>query len=87
MAHTILLTGDVNLMNVEDPTVPFRRVHAEFASADLRFSNLECCLFDPPKTQDAVSEGFFVAPGVAGESLKYACEVRLTNTQLSCQAQ
>lgn len=72
MVHSLILTGDVNLMNVVDPTTPFRRVREVFLAADLRFSNLECCLFNPPAKQDEVSEGFFVDPGVAGESLKHA---------------
>lgn len=72
MRKTIILTGDVNLMNVADPTIPFRRVTEEFGSADIRFSNLECCLFEPPATHDDVAEGFFVDPKIGGESLKFA---------------
>jgi poly-gamma-glutamate capsule biosynthesis protein CapA/YwtB (metallophosphatase superfamily) len=72
MTQTIILTGDVNLMNVTDPTTPFRLVQKEFHAADVVFSNLECCLYEPPKVHDDVSEGFFVEPGVAGQSLKYA---------------
>lgn len=72
MASTIILTGDVNLMNVADPATPFRRVQNEFRSADLRFSNLECCLYTPPKIQDEVSEGFFVDPRMGGDALKLA---------------
>ena len=44
----MILTGDVNLMNVDDPRVPFARVRDEFRAADIVFSNLECCLYDPP---------------------------------------
>ena len=40
----LILTGDVNLMNVNDPTVPFRKTIDEFKAADVRFSNMECCL-------------------------------------------
>ena len=74
MRFKIILTGDVNLMNVDDPAVPFRHVAAEFRSADVVFSNLECCLCDPP-SGDSVdtenkSEGFFAAPGPGGEALK-----------------
>ena len=43
----LILTGDVNLMGVEDAAVPFARVEAEFKAADLVFSNLECCLYAP----------------------------------------
>ncbi len=41
----LMLTGDVNLMNVTDPAVPFRHVSAEFQADDMMFSNLECCLY------------------------------------------
>ena len=44
MAGRLILTGDVNLMNVTDPTIPFRHVAAELHAADAVFSNLECCL-------------------------------------------
>jgi hypothetical protein len=37
----IIMTGDVNLMNVTDPQVPFRRVHDIFLKADVVFSNFE----------------------------------------------
>jgi len=40
----IILTGDVNLMNVADPAVPFRRIAGDLHSADVLFGNLECCL-------------------------------------------
>ena len=41
----MILAGDVNLMNVADPAVPFALVRGELAAADLAFANLECCLF------------------------------------------
>jgi poly-gamma-glutamate capsule biosynthesis protein CapA/YwtB (metallophosphatase superfamily) len=65
----ILLTGDVNLMNVDDASVPFGRVREMFEAADLRFSNLECCLYTPPGGHSVENEGFFADPAVAGESL------------------
>ena len=34
MTRTLLLTGDINLMNVTDPDVPFRKVIKEFQAAD-----------------------------------------------------
>ena len=40
MASTIILTGDVNLLGVEDNEVPFRRVKETFAKADCVFGNL-----------------------------------------------
>ncbi len=40
----LTLTGDVNLMNVPDGHVPFRKIKDAMRSSDLVFSNLECCL-------------------------------------------
>ena len=45
----MILTGDVNLMNVSDASVPFRHVTKLFRSADMVFSNLECCLYAPDR--------------------------------------
>ena len=47
MASTLVLTGDVNLMNVADPEVPFRKIAGDLRAADVVFSNLECCLHLP----------------------------------------
>ena len=69
MPLKIILTGDVNLMNVTDPAVPFRRVAAEFRSADVVFSNMECCLYLPPAGHSVENEGFFADPGPGGEAL------------------
>lgn len=66
----LILTGDVNLMNVEDPRVPFARVAEEFGEADFVFSNLECCLYDPMPGHSHDNEGFYASPGPAGEALK-----------------
>src|ERR1043166_6492916 len=66
----LILTGDVNLMNVTDPTVPFARVEEELRGA-LVFSNLECCLFDPGG-RSLHNEGFYAHPGPGGEALKLA---------------
>ncbi len=71
-----MLTGDVNLMNVTDAGVPFRKVAAELGTADMVFSNLECCLYQQPRgdsvDHENKSEGFFAAPGPSGEALKLA---------------
>jgi len=67
----VLLTGDVNLMNVTDPSVPFARVADEFRSADLVISNLECCFYEPDAAHALDREGFF-APLAAVEALKLA---------------
>jgi hypothetical protein len=42
MRQTMILTGEINLKTVTDPTVPFRRVNKELGEADLVFANLEC---------------------------------------------
>jgi hypothetical protein len=69
---TLLLTGDVNLMNVDDPTVPFARVRETFQAADLVFANLECCLYAPPQFHSFHTEGFFADPACGGEALRHA---------------
>src|SRR5215470_5204473 len=72
MALTMLLTGDVNLMQVDDPTVPFRLVGDELRRADVVFSNLECLLYTTPPGHSHSNEGFFVDPKIGGEALKLA---------------
>jgi poly-gamma-glutamate synthesis protein (capsule biosynthesis protein) len=72
MALTMILTGDVNLMNVTDPLVPFALVREEMRTAEFVFANLECCLASPPAAHSLDSEGFFADPAVAGEALKSA---------------
>jgi poly-gamma-glutamate synthesis protein (capsule biosynthesis protein) len=78
MRQTMILTGEINLKTVTDPTVPFRRVSKELGDADLVFANLECLLTDPPAAYatDQVAfhrtrEGFY-AGSLAGEALKLA---------------
>jgi poly-gamma-glutamate capsule biosynthesis protein CapA/YwtB (metallophosphatase superfamily) len=65
----MILTGDVNLMNVTDPAVPFALVREEFRAADIVFCNLECCLYQPSNGHSVEHEGFFAEPEVAGEAL------------------
>src|ERR1700736_6788127 len=67
---SMILVGDVNLMNVADPAVPFARVGAELRVADLVFANLECCLYEPPEGHAVEHEGFYAAPDIAGEALR-----------------
>jgi poly-gamma-glutamate capsule biosynthesis protein CapA/YwtB (metallophosphatase superfamily) len=69
MAGKLILVGDVNLMNVADPAVPFRKVAADLQAADAVFGNLECCLHLPAARSHA-TEGFFADPKVGGEALK-----------------
>jgi poly-gamma-glutamate synthesis protein (capsule biosynthesis protein) len=68
----MILTGDVNLMNLDDPTVPFARVQDELRAADIVFCNLECCLYEPPGGPATESEGFFASPLIGGEALRLA---------------
>src|SRR5271168_989076 len=72
MATKMILTGDVNLMNVADPAVPFVLVRDEFRAADIVFCNLECCLYRPSSGHSVEHEGFFADPIVAGEALQSA---------------
>jgi poly-gamma-glutamate capsule biosynthesis protein CapA/YwtB (metallophosphatase superfamily) len=69
---SMILTGDVNLMNVADPAVPFARVGEELRAADHVFANLECCLYQPPDGHAVEHEGFFADPDIAGEALRIA---------------
>jgi poly-gamma-glutamate capsule biosynthesis protein CapA/YwtB (metallophosphatase superfamily) len=71
MLVKVLLTGDVNLMNVTDPSAPFAQIATEFRSADLVFSNLECCFYEPQAGHAIEREGFF-ASFPAAEALKVA---------------
>ena len=72
MATKMILTGDVNLINVTDPTVPFALVRDEFRATPVVFSNLECCLYTPAGGHSLEREGFFADPSVAGEALTVA---------------
>jgi poly-gamma-glutamate synthesis protein (capsule biosynthesis protein) len=72
MAMKMILTGDVNLMNVTDPGVPFSLVQNEFRAADIILCNLECCLYQPPRCHSIEHEGFYADPLLAGEALKSA---------------
>ncbi|HSQ05389.1 MAG TPA: CapA family protein [Burkholderiales bacterium] len=69
MSQTLMLTGDVNLMNVTEPDVPFRLVAPTFRQADFVFSNLECCFYVPPGGRAVENEGFF-AEAATAEALK-----------------
>src|SRR5215468_733409 len=68
MAVNMIMTGDVNLMNVADPAVPFAKVADEFRNTDVVFSNLECCLYEMPPGHSAANEGFYADPK-CGEAL------------------
>jgi poly-gamma-glutamate capsule biosynthesis protein CapA/YwtB (metallophosphatase superfamily) len=70
MALKLILTGDVNLMNVADPKVPFAHFAEELRAADMVFGNLECCLVASPSRHSLSNEGFFADPQVGGEALQ-----------------
>jgi poly-gamma-glutamate synthesis protein (capsule biosynthesis protein) len=72
MSIELILTGDVNLMNLTDPNLPFRLIANTLNQADLVFSNLECCLFSPPENHSVDNEGFYAHPVVAGQALSMA---------------
>jgi poly-gamma-glutamate synthesis protein (capsule biosynthesis protein) len=67
---TILMTGDVNLMNVADPHQPFRQIRETLQAADLVVSNLECTLFLPPRGNSLEHEGFFADPDIGAQALQ-----------------
>jgi len=71
MSRTLLFTGDINLMNVADPALPFGRIADTLRRTDVLFGNLECCLYQPPARTSATDEGFYAAPA-AGAALKLA---------------
>src|SRR5213593_1071607 len=56
-----MLTGDVNLMNVTDPQVPFARVKNTLRQADVLFGNLECCFYEPAGMHSTEREGFYAS--------------------------
>ena len=65
----LIITGDVNLMNVTDGRVPFRRVKDTLRAADVVFCNLECCLTSRFNEGSTHVEGFFADPKEAAAAL------------------
>src|SRR5437870_10357350 len=68
MKRTMMLTGDVNLMNVTDPEVPFALIGNTLRRADVLYGNLECCFYEPPAGHSVEREGFY-APRASAEAL------------------
>ncbi len=73
----IHLLGDINLLGVEDPAVPFNQVAPTLKSGDAVFANLECCLFDLAEKREMMRDdqsGFegIYAPPATGEALRLA---------------
>jgi Bacterial capsule synthesis protein PGA_cap len=54
-----MLTGDINLLNVTDPHVPFALIRDTLREADVLFGNLECCFYEPAAEHSAEREGFY----------------------------
>ncbi len=71
MSHNLILTGDINLLGVTDPAVPFARVRDRLRAADVVFANLECCFYEPDRERSPEDEGFY-APMKAAEALALA---------------
>jgi len=74
---TITLLGDINLIGVDDPALPFRKVAPALKASDAVFANLECCLFNPAEKRDLMRDdqsGFegLYAPPASGEALRLA---------------
>ena len=65
MKRVLMLTGDVNLMNVADPRVPFARIQDTLSGADVLFGNLECCFYEPVNGHSPEQEGFHAPPASA----------------------
>jgi Bacterial capsule synthesis protein PGA_cap len=72
MTRQLILLGDINLIGVGDPAVPFACVKERLESAAARFANLECCLYAPPERHSLEREGFFADPQAGGEALRAA---------------
>jgi poly-gamma-glutamate synthesis protein (capsule biosynthesis protein) len=69
--HDLILTGDINLLGVTDPVIPFVHVADRLQAADVVFANLECCFFEPQLERSREAEGFY-APLQAAEALVVA---------------
>ena len=68
MRRTLMLTGDVNLMNVTDPKVPFGLIGDTLRRADVLFGNLECCFYERGGGHSVEREGFY-APLASAQAL------------------
>ncbi len=71
MQHKVILIGDINLMGVSDPTIPFAKIKETLHSADVVFANLECCFYEPAEERSVDEEGFY-APLATVDALNIA---------------
>src|SRR5437764_13007942 len=69
---SLILVGDVNLMNVENSGVPFARIGETLRAADLVCANVGSLLYEPPDGHAVEHEGFFADPEIASEALQSA---------------
>ncbi len=54
-----------------DPTIPFARVRERLHAADVVFSKLECCFYEPEGERSLEDEGLY-APLKSAEALTFA---------------
>ena len=71
MKRMLMLTGDVNLMNVTDPQAPFAMIKDTLRHADVLFGNLETCFYEPAAGHAIEREGFY-APLASAQALVIA---------------
>ena len=71
MKRMLMLTGDVNLMNVTDPQTPFAMIKDTLRHADVLFGNLETCFYEPAAGHAIEREGFY-APLASAQALVIA---------------
>ncbi len=62
MQHKVILVGDINLMGVSDPNIPFAKIKDTLQAGDVVFANLECCFYEPELERSVEDEGFYAPP-------------------------
>ena len=71
----MVLTGDVNLRDVTDPSEPFSHVADALKKADVVFGNLEGCLYDSDK-RVAYKPGWYHAGSAPAPALSWEGSTR-----------
>ena len=59
MRPDLILTGDINMLSMTAPTIPFARVRDRLHAVDVVFTNLECCFYEPDGERSPEEEGFY----------------------------
>ena len=59
MRPNLILTGDINMLSMTAPTIPFARVRDRLHAVDVMFTNLECCFYEPDGERSPEEEGFY----------------------------